>query len=173
MHPVDGGNWPPTVVSVVDVHDTSSLCAGLAGADLPSWTHAYQASPLRHGLVHDWSAFEQAVRSGLDAVPKEDGKAHADSLGHPLVMAIAGHTPPRDQERLLELLYEQLDVPSLSVRSSSLLSLYCSGRTTGVVVEITFDYTSVRVRHLSPASIVPDVSARCLRNLPPLPTQRQ
>lgn len=84
--------------------------------------------PLEHGVVTDWADQErvwQHAYAELRAQPKE----------HPLLLTEAPLTPRPQRERAAELLFEAFGVPALFISQQAILSLYASGRTTGLVLD--------------------------------------
>jgi hypothetical protein len=68
----------------------------------------------------------------LRAQPKE----------HPLLLTEAPLNPRPQRERAAELLFETFGVPALFVSAQAILSLYASGRTTGLVLDCGAGTTS-------------------------------
>jgi centractin len=85
--------------------------------------------------VRDWHDIErvwQHVYSELRAQAKE----------HPLLLTEAPLNPRPQRERAAELLFETFGVPALFVSAQAILSLYASGRTTGLVLDCGAGTTS-------------------------------
>uniref|UniRef100_A0A914DRA1 Actin n=1 Tax=Acrobeloides nanus TaxID=290746 RepID=A0A914DRA1_9BILA len=86
--------------------------------------------PMEHGIVTDWNDMErvwQYIYSNdqLKTNPEE----------HPVLLTEAPMNPQRNRERAAEIFFETFNVPALHIQMQAVLSLYSSGRTTGVVVD--------------------------------------
>jgi actin-related protein len=82
------------------------------------------------GLITDWNGTEHIMRHIYDML----------SLGTdpnaPILLTEAALVPKEQREQMVELLFEKLNVQSLYFAPAPVLSLYASGRTTGMVVEM-------------------------------------
>uniref|UniRef100_A0A183BL88 Actin n=1 Tax=Globodera pallida TaxID=36090 RepID=A0A183BL88_GLOPA len=74
--------------------------------------------PMEHGIVTDWNDMEKAE-------PSE----------HPVLLTEAPLNPQGNREKAAEIFFETFNVPALFVQIQAVLSLYSSGRTTGVVLD--------------------------------------
>merc|ERR1712019_204433 len=54
---------------------------------------------------------------------------------HPVLLTEAPHNPKSNREKMTQIMFETFDVPQLYVAIQAVLSLYASGRTTGVVLD--------------------------------------
>mmetsp|Transcript_39244 Transcript_39244/g.108094 ORF Transcript_39244/g.108094 Transcript_39244/m.108094 type:complete len:391 (+) Transcript_39244:47-1219(+) len=54
---------------------------------------------------------------------------------HPVILTEAPLTPRSFRERMLEVFFETFEVPSVCVQIPAVLSLFASGRTTGIVID--------------------------------------
>ncbi|KAL3089483.1 hypothetical protein niasHS_006867 [Heterodera schachtii] len=86
--------------------------------------------PMEHGIVTDWNDMEkvwQYIYSSdqLKAEPSE----------HPVLLTEAPLNPQTNREKAAEIFFETFNVPALFVQIQAVLSLYSSGRTTGVVLD--------------------------------------
>jgi centractin len=84
--------------------------------------------PLEHGRVADWDALERVLRHAY-------GELRAASEEHPLLLTEPPLNPRRDREQLAKRLFETFKVPALYLCAPSVLALYASGRTTGLVLD--------------------------------------
>ncbi|KAF4673178.1 Alpha-centractin [Perkinsus chesapeaki] len=86
--------------------------------------------PISHGCVTDWNAMEHiwnhVFSDGLKCRSQE----------HPVLVSEPPLNPMSHREKLAECLFEVFKVPALHIACSPVLSLYASGRTTGVVLDI-------------------------------------
>ncbi|ELA48371.1 actin-1 [Vavraia culicis subsp. floridensis] len=85
--------------------------------------------PIEHGIVLDWKAMEKiwhhTFYNELRVAPEE----------HPVLMTEAPINPKVNRERMLQIAFETFNVPSFYVSIQAVLSLYASGRTTGLVLD--------------------------------------
>ena len=89
--------------------------------------------PMERGAVVDggWDAMELLwehiySKSNLNARMEE----------HPVLLTEPPHNPTLHREQLAEIFFETFRVPALFVAPPAVLSLYASGRTTGVVLDV-------------------------------------
>jgi actin beta/gamma 1 len=85
--------------------------------------------PIEHGVVNDWDAMEKVwhytFHNDLRVNPSE----------HPVLLTEAPLNPAKNREKFSEILFETFNVPAMYVSMQAVLSLYASGRTTGLVVD--------------------------------------
>ena len=86
--------------------------------------------PMKHGIVENWSDMEKIWsyvygKTNL-AINSED---------HPVLLTEAPLNPRSNREQAAEIFFETFNVPALFVSPQATLSLYASGRTTGVVLD--------------------------------------
>lgn len=86
--------------------------------------------PMERGIVKDWSTMEKLwrhiySRDHLNAIAEE----------HPVLLTEAPLNPYANRIKAAEILLEGFRVPALYVAPQAILSLYASGRTTGVVLD--------------------------------------
>jgi len=85
--------------------------------------------PVEHGIVTDWGDMEfiwQQAFSELRVKPEE----------HPVLLTEAPLNPRKNREKATEIFFETFNVPALFFSLQAILSLYASGRTSGVVLDI-------------------------------------
>lgn len=85
--------------------------------------------PVHHGHVVDWNG----VSKVLGAMNSALGVSCKD---HPMLMTEAALTSRPQRHRLAQLLFEENQHPAVLFATQGLLSLYSSGNTTGIVVDI-------------------------------------
>jgi actin-related protein len=85
--------------------------------------------PLEHGIVTDWGDMERvwhhAFYNELKVTPEM----------HPVLLTEAPLNPKANREHMTRVMFETFRVPALYVAVQAVLSLYASGRTTGVVMD--------------------------------------
>ena len=86
--------------------------------------------PMKHGIVENWADMEKIWsyvygKTNL-AINSED---------HPVLLTEAPLNPRSNREQAAEIFFETFGVPALFVSPQATLSLYASGRTTGVVLD--------------------------------------
>jgi len=86
--------------------------------------------PMEHGIVTDWNEMERIwsyiySKEQLHSVPDE----------HPVLLTEAPLNPRSNREKSAEIFFETFNVPALYISIQAVLSLYATGRTTGVVLD--------------------------------------
>jgi len=84
--------------------------------------------PTSHGVVHDWEDMHhlwQHMYHELSIVQDQ----------HPVLLTEAPLNPKTNRGKAAEIFFETFNVPALYVQLNAILSLYASGRTTGVVLD--------------------------------------
>ena len=85
--------------------------------------------PIDHGVVIDWDDMEKIWDYAIHK------KLNADPTKHAVLLTEAPLNPRINREKMAELMFEKFKVPALYVGIQAILSLYASGRTTGLVLE--------------------------------------
>ena len=88
------------------------------------------AYPMEHGMVTNWADMEK-IWSSL----YEKSNLGVSSEEHPVLLTEAPLNPRRNREKSAEIFFETFGAPALFVSPQATLSLYSSGRTTGVVLD--------------------------------------
>ncbi|MFX0093053.1 MAG: rod shape-determining protein [Candidatus Hodarchaeota archaeon] len=86
--------------------------------------------PIEHGVVTDWEAMGKIWTYTFH------NELHIDPSEHPLLLTEAPLNPGQNREKMAEILFERFKVPALYISMQAVLSLYASGRTTGLVIDI-------------------------------------
>ncbi|KAK2068521.1 hypothetical protein P8C59_003155 [Phyllachora maydis] len=85
--------------------------------------------PLEHGIVTDWDDMEKiwgyVYDDGLKTLSEE----------HPVLLTEPPLNPRRNRDMAAQILFETFNAPALHTSIQAVLSLYASGRTTGVVLD--------------------------------------
>lgn len=86
--------------------------------------------PMEHGIVTDWNDMERI----WSYIYSKD-QLSTFSEEHPVLLTEAPLNPRKNLERSAEVFFETFNVPALFVSMQAVLSLYATGRTTGVVLD--------------------------------------
>jgi len=93
--------------------------------------------PLEHGIVQNWDDMEKVWRHTFDnelrMVVGDENEADEDCQG--VLLTEAPMNPKDNRERMTQIMFETFNVRRFYVAIQAVLSLYASGRTTGVVVD--------------------------------------
>ena len=85
--------------------------------------------PIEHGIVTNWDDMEtiwhHTFYNELRVPPEE----------HPVLLTEAPLNPKANRERMTQIMFEAFSTPGLYVAIQAVLSLYASGRTTGIVLD--------------------------------------
>ncbi|KAK7563964.1 actin-domain-containing protein [Phyllosticta citricarpa] len=85
--------------------------------------------PLEHGVVTDWDDMERIWQY----LYTEELKTVSED--HPVLLTEAPLNPRTNRDTAAQILFETFNVPALYTSIQAVLSLYASGRTTGVVLD--------------------------------------
>lgn len=85
--------------------------------------------PMEHGIVTDWDDMERIWNW-----------VYAEELGtlseeHPVLLTEAPLNPRTNRESAAQIFFDTFNVPALYISVQAVLSLYASGRTTGIVLD--------------------------------------
>ncbi|CAD6995526.1 unnamed protein product [Ceratitis capitata] len=104
--------------------------------------------PMEHGIVTDWNDMERIWGYIYSKVKNANLKVVACSNfhyfqtgtssfteDHPVLLTEAPLNPRKNREKAAEYFFEGINVPALFVSMQAVLSLYATGRVTGVVLD--------------------------------------
>ncbi|KAH8290248.1 hypothetical protein KR054_001445 [Drosophila jambulina] len=85
--------------------------------------------PIEHGVVTNWDdmekIWEHTFNDVLRIAPDE----------HPVMLTEAPLNPKGNREKMTQIMFERFNVPAMYVAIQAVLSLYASGRTTGIILD--------------------------------------
>ncbi|CAG9805659.1 unnamed protein product [Chironomus riparius] len=86
--------------------------------------------PMEHGIITDWNDME---RIWTHIYGKDQLSTFSEE--HPVLLTEAPLNPRKNREKSAEIFFETFNVPALFVSMQAVLSLYATGRVTGVVLD--------------------------------------
>lgn len=91
--------------------------------------------PIEHGIVTMWDELEILIKYTLQAALRVAPEIQS------VLLTEAPLNPKQNREKITEIMFEEINVKALFLVPSAVLSLYASGRTTGLVVDSGYGVT--------------------------------
>ena len=85
--------------------------------------------PIEHGIVTNWDDMEKIWHHTFY------NELRVDPTEHPVLLTEAPLNPKVNREKMISLMFDTFNVPAFYVGIQAVLSLYSSGRTTGIVFD--------------------------------------
>jgi len=85
--------------------------------------------PIEHGIVTNWDDMEKIWHHAFF------NELRVSPESHPVLLTEAPMNPKANRERMTQVMFETFNVPAMYVAIQAVLSLYASGRTTGIVMD--------------------------------------
>jgi actin, other eukaryote len=85
--------------------------------------------PIQHGLIKDWDDIEKiwhhTFYNELKVAPEE----------HPILLTESQGNTDKSREKMTQIIFETFNTPAIYISCQQVLSLYASGRETGLVID--------------------------------------
>merc|ERR1719230_1792172 len=85
--------------------------------------------PIENGIINNWDEMEaiwhHTFYNELRVTPEE----------HPILLTEAPMNPKANREKMIQMMFETFQAPATFIQIQAILSLYSSGRTTGIVMD--------------------------------------
>lgn len=143
---IDNGSWCLRMGTVGDVprHATITPETLARESTMKSSLEIPRVHPVEHGMVTNWHDWELMVHHILPVYFNNATTGEQQSpRDHALYITEAPLTPRGHRSKVTELAFESFGFGALMLPSTASCSLYSSGRTTGVVVDIGVTRTTI------------------------------
>lgn len=118
-------------------HDQSTLYIG-DEAQRKSAIRSFRLHyPIEHGIVTNWEKMEQIWEHIFK------NQLRVSSSEHPVLLTEASFNSKANREKMTKIMFEKFNTPGMYIANSSYLSLFSTGRTTGIVLECGGGVTQV------------------------------
>ena len=87
--------------------------------------------PMEHGIVNDWDDMERIWHHLLCS----KDQMYIKPEEHPVLLTEAPLNPAKNRERAAQIFFETFGTPAMFMSIQAVLSLYSTGRTTGIVLD--------------------------------------
>ncbi|XP_067680323.1 actin-1-like isoform X1 [Haliotis asinina] len=85
--------------------------------------------PVENGIINNWDDMERLWMHTLY------NELKVKTEEHPVLLTEAPLNPKSNREKMVQIMFETFEIPAFYVSIQAVLSLYASGRTTGVVLD--------------------------------------
>ena len=132
--------------TVVIDSGTYNIRAGYSGEKEPTiirntadWDSLSKQSdqPIIAGKINNWNQTEKLWQNLFE------NKLQIKCEEHPIVMTEAFDVSKKEREHVTQLLFELFAFPAMYLSQSPLFSLYATGRTSGIVVDMAYDTSRI------------------------------
>ncbi|PVD37652.1 hypothetical protein C0Q70_00250 [Pomacea canaliculata] len=85
--------------------------------------------PIEHGIVTNWDDMEKIWQHIFD------NELHMAPEEHPVLLTEAPFNPMANREKMTQIMFETFNSPAMYIAIQAVLSLYASGRQSGIVLD--------------------------------------
>lgn len=85
--------------------------------------------PIEHGVVTDWDDMEKIWNYTFE------NDLSVDPAEYPVLLTEAPFNPKSNKEKITQIMFETFNTPAMFVANPGVLSLFASGRTTGIAID--------------------------------------
>eukprot|EP00919_Chromeraceae_sp_WS-2016_P020935 GHVR01049660.1.p1 GENE.GHVR01049660.1~~GHVR01049660.1.p1 ORF type:complete len:376 (+),score=97.41 GHVR01049660.1:1675-2802(+) len=85
--------------------------------------------PIEHGIITNWNDMELIWKEAFE------NQLRVAAEEHPVLLTEAPMNPKANREKMVQIMFENFMVPATYISIQAVLSLYSSGRTTGIVMD--------------------------------------